>query len=123
MLVGLGLDDVSPASREATVRFTCDTSRALDRYSRERARHSMSRVSTLLGVRGGPMTANGIYQMIERCGLEAGVEVDQHKFRYTFSHNSLDNGGAEDDLMEPRPGTPSACSNALAIWHASIPVC
>ena len=110
-LAGLGLDDVSPASREATVtgkgdkqrtvRFTYDTARALDRYLRERAKHPMARVSALwLGVRGGPMTASGVYQMIERRGREAGVEVNPHKFRHTFSHNWLDNGGAEGDLME-----------------------
>ena len=110
-LAGLSLDDVSPASREATVtgkgdkqrtvRFTYDTARALDRYSRERAKHPMARVSALwLGVRGGPMTASGVYQMIERRGREAGVEVNPHKFRHTFSHNWLDNGGAEGDLME-----------------------
>jgi site-specific recombinase XerC len=66
-LAGLRLDDVSPASREATVTgkgdkqrivpFTYDSARAADRYSRERARHPMTRVLTLwLGVRGGPMT-------------------------------------------------------------------
>ena len=110
-LAGLSLDDVSPANREATVtgkankqrivRFTYDTSRALDRYSRERAKLPMARVSALwLGVRGGPMTASGIYQMIERRGREVGVEVNPHKFRHTFSHNWLDNGGAEGDLME-----------------------
>ena len=63
--------------------------------------HPMARVSALwLGVHGGPMTASGIYQMIERRGQEAGVEVNPHKFRHTFSHSWLDNGGAEGDLME-----------------------
>ena len=110
-LANLSLDDVSPVSREATVtgkgdrqrtvRFTYDTARALDRYWRERAKHPMARVWALwLGVHGGPMTASGVYQMIERRGREAGVEVNPHKFRHTFSHNWLDNGGAEGDLME-----------------------
>jgi integrase/recombinase XerD len=82
-LAGPGLDDVNPASREATVtgkgdkqrtvRFTYDTSRALDRYTRERARHPMARVRALwLGIHGGPMTASGVYQMIERRGIPAG---------------------------------------------------
>jgi site-specific recombinase XerD len=110
-LVGLRLDDVNPANREATVtgkgdrqrivRFTCDTARALDRNARERAKHPMARVPALwLGAHGGPMTASGVYQMIERRGRAACVEVKPHKFRHTFSNNWLDNGGAEGDLME-----------------------
>ena len=74
---------------------------ALDRYVRERAKHRLARVSALwLGVRGGPMTTSGIYQMIERRGREADVEVNPHKFRHHFSHTFLDRGGAEGDLME-----------------------
>lgn len=47
----------------------------------------MARASALwLGVRDGPMTASGVYQMIERRGRDAGVEVNPHKFRHTFSH-------------------------------------
>jgi integrase/recombinase XerD len=110
-LTGLGVDDVDPANREAavtgkgdkqrTVRFTYDTSRALDRYLRERGKHPMARVPALwLGVRGGRMTASGVYQMIERRGQEAGVQVNPHKFRHHFSHTFLDRGGAEGDLME-----------------------
>jgi integrase/recombinase XerD len=38
--------------------------------------------------------------MIERRGLESGVEVNPHKFRHTFTHVFLDRGGAEGDLME-----------------------
>ena len=109
-LAGLATGDVSPREREAvvtgkgdkqrTIRFTYDTARALDRYQRERARHKVGRADALwLGVRG-PMTASGVYQVIERRGREAGVEVNPHKFRHTFSHVFLDRGGAEGDLME-----------------------
>lgn len=95
-LAGLTTGDVSPREREAvvtgkgdkqrTVRFTYDTARALDRYQRERAKHKLARVSALwLGVRGGPMTASGVYQMIERRGQDAGVEVNPHKFRHILS--------------------------------------
>ena len=110
-LAGLTTDDISPRDREAvvtgkgdkqrTIRFTYDTARALDRYQRERAKHKRARARALwLGVRGGPMTASGVYQMIERRGRDAGVEVNPHKFRHTFSHVFLDRGGAEGDLME-----------------------
>jgi len=109
-LAGLATDDVSPRDREAvvtgkgdkqrTIKFTHDTARALDRYQRERAKHKMARLSALwLGVRGS-MTASGVYQVIERRGQEAGVEVNPHKFRHTFSHVFLDRGGTEGDLME-----------------------
>jgi site-specific recombinase XerD len=110
-LAGLTTGDVAPREREAvvtgkgdkqrTIRFTYDTARALDRYRRERAKHKMARLGALwLGVRGGPMTASGVYQVIERRGQEAGIEVNPHKFRHTFSHVFLDRGGAEGDLME-----------------------
>jgi integrase/recombinase XerD len=108
-LAGLSSGDISAREREATVtgkgdrqrtvRFTYDTARALDRYQRERARHTMARMSALwLGVRG-PMTASGVYQVIERRGRDAGVEVNPHKFRHTFSH-VFHRGGGEGDLME-----------------------
>ena len=47
-----------------------------------------------------PDDASGVYQVIERRGRDAGVEVNPHKFRHTFSHVFLDRGGAEGDLME-----------------------
>ena len=48
----------------------------------------------------GPMTANGIYQMIVRRGRQSGVDAWPHRFRHHFSHTWLDWGGAEGDLME-----------------------
>jgi site-specific recombinase XerD len=95
-LSGLGTEDVSAHDREAvvtgkgdkqrTVKYTYNTARALDRYMRERARHPMARVSALwLGVRGGPMTSSGVYQMIERRASQAGVRLHPHMFRHTFS--------------------------------------
>jgi site-specific recombinase XerD len=111
-LAGLSLDDISLKGREAlvtgkggkqrVVRFGYDSARAVDRYLRERARHRMADSPRLwLGTRsGGPMTASGVYQMVERRGTQASVEVNPHKFRHHFSHTWLDNGGAEGDLME-----------------------
>ena len=46
------------------------------------------------------MTARGLYQAIARRGRQCGLEVTSHRFRHHFSHTWLDNGGAEDDLME-----------------------
>lgn len=97
-LSGLATGDVTAHNREAvvtgkgnkqrTVKYTYDTARAVDRYMRERARHPMSRTSALwLGVHGGPMTSSGVYQMIERRARIAGIQINPHKFRHTFSHN------------------------------------
>jgi integrase/recombinase XerD len=41
------------------------------------------------------MTANGIYQMIARCGRQCGVNAWPHRFRHHFRHTWLDRGGAE----------------------------
>jgi integrase len=46
------------------------------------------------------MTANGIYQVIVRCGRQCSVEVFPHRFRHHFSRTWLDRSGAEGDLME-----------------------
>jgi site-specific recombinase XerD len=88
--------------KQRIVRFGYESARAIDRYLRERSLHRMAAAPQLwLGTRsGGPMTASGIYQMTERRGLQAGMQVHPHKFRHHFSHTWLDKGGAEGDLME-----------------------
>jgi integrase len=48
----------------------------------------------------GPLTRDGIYQVVKRRGGEAGVKVYPHRFRHHFSHTWLDRGGSEGDLME-----------------------
>ena len=53
-----------------------------------------------LGVRGGPMTASGIYQMIERRASQGGRRGQPAQVPAHFSHVWLDRGGAEGDLME-----------------------
>jgi integrase len=84
------------------VKIGYQTARSLDRYLRTRARHAQAwRPQLWLGVNNrGPMTANGIYQMIVRRGRQCGVSVYPHRFRHHFSHTWLDRGGPEGDLME-----------------------
>lgn len=84
------------------VRIGYQTARTLDRYLRARARHAQAwRPQLWLGVNNrGPMTANGIYQMIVRRGRQCGVRVYPHRFRHHFSHVWLDRGGPEGDLIE-----------------------
>jgi len=84
------------------VRIGHEAARALDRYMRVRSRHGQAwRRELWLGMNNrGPMTANGIYQMISRRGQQAGVDAWTHRFRHHFSHTWLDRGGSEGDLME-----------------------
>ena len=90
------------AGRSRVVRIGHEAARALDRYLRVRSKHAQAwRRELWLGVNNrGPMTANGIYQMIARRGRQAGVDAWTHRFRHHFSHTWLDRGGAEGDLME-----------------------
>ena len=74
----------------------------------------------------GPMTANGIYQMIAHRGRQCGVAVYPHRFRHHFSHAWLDRGGAEGDLMDgvERVDLPA---DAARLWrqrpqHAGAPL-
>ena len=89
-------------SRDRTVRIDHEAARRVDRYLRVRARHEQAyRLGLWLGTGGrGPLTGNGIYQMVRRRGEQAGVDVYPHRFRHHFSHTWLDRGGAEGDLME-----------------------
>jgi len=88
--------------RDRTVRIDHEAARRVDRYLRVRARHGQAyRMGLWLGTHGrGPLTGNGIYQMVRRRGEQAGVRVYPHRFRHHFSHTWLDRGGAEGDLME-----------------------
>ena len=88
--------------RDRAVRIDHEAARRVDRYLRVRARHEQAhRLGLWLGTGGrGPLTSNGIYQMIRRRGEQAGVRVYPHRFRHHFSHTWLDRGGAEGDLME-----------------------
>ena len=88
--------------RPRVVKIGHEAARALDRYLRVRSRHGQAWLPQLwLGVNSrGPMTANGMYQMIARRGRQAGVDAWPHRFRHHFSHTWLDRGGAGGDLME-----------------------
>lgn len=75
---------------------------ALDRYKRARLRHARAGESALwLGEKSkGPMTDNGVAQIVRRRGREAGIDgLHPHMFRHTFAHSWLAMGGAESDLM------------------------
>lgn len=76
------------------------TARDLDRYLRERSKHRDADSPALWLGLAGPMTANGIYQMVRDRAAAAGLgEVHVHQLRHSFAHGWLVNGGTEGDLM------------------------
>jgi len=88
--------------KDRIVRIDHEAARRVDRYLRVRASHPQAyRARLWLGTGDrGPLTRDGIYQMVRRRGGQAGVRVHPHRFRHHFSHTWLDRGGAEGDLME-----------------------
>ena len=109
-LAGLTLDDLDLDQNVAMVLgkgrrprgcpFGNATAKALDRYLRARARHTFAgSVHIWLGPKG-PLTDNGILQMVRRRGRQIGLErLFVHQFRHTFAHVMLADGMQEGDLM------------------------
>lgn len=88
-------------SRPRGCPFGVRTGRAVDRYLRERDKHPHAKGNDAvwLGSRG-PLTDQGIRLMLERRGTQAGVDnVHAHRFRHSFAHQWLADGGQESDLM------------------------
>jgi site-specific recombinase XerD len=109
-LAGLTVDTVDASAgmaqvmgkgrRGRTVPFGNKTAVALRRYQRERARHAHADSAAFWLGKLGPFGAEGVKQMLERRGSEAGVErLHAHRFRHTAAHRWLAKGGTEGDLM------------------------
>lgn len=109
-LAGLAVEDVDldqsvahvlgKGGRGRACPFGAKTADALRRYLRFRRAHpSASSTSLWLGGKG-PLTDSGVRQLLERRALDAGVpNVHPHRFRHTFAHLWLAEGGQENDLM------------------------
>jgi site-specific recombinase XerD len=109
-LAGLKITDIDLDQNHATVLgkgrrpricpFGSKTALALDRYLRTRARHTDASGDDFWLGRVGPMTDNGIYQMLESRAEQAGLgNVHPHQLRHTFAHMWLAGGANEGDLM------------------------
>lgn len=80
--------------------FGLETARALKRYLRVRREHPAADRPELWLGKLGPLSADGVFQALERRGAEVGIDhLHPHQFRHTFAHQHLANGGNEGDLM------------------------
>lgn len=86
--------------RQRACPFGRKTAQAIDRYLRIRAGHrDAGRAELWLGL-AGPMTPNGVADVVRRRGAKAGVAgLHPHRFRHTYAHQWLAAGGNESDLM------------------------
>jgi integrase/recombinase XerC len=93
---------VGKGSRLRVVPFGYKTAQALGRYLRLREPDRWSAMRQLwLGEKGrGPLTDDGIRQMLARRGAQVGIDnLHAHQFRHTAAHRWNANGGSESDLM------------------------
>ena len=109
-LAGLTTDDIDlelnvaqvlgKGRRSRTCPFGAKTAEALRRYLRLRRSHALAQQHELWLGRQGPLSDSGVRQMLERRATDAGVpHVHPHRFRHTFAHLWLAEGGQENDLM------------------------
>ncbi|HLL68802.1 MAG TPA: tyrosine-type recombinase/integrase [Micromonosporaceae bacterium] len=88
--------------KQRTVKFDYKTASALNQYLRIRTAHKLTTLPNLWLATNhrGPLTPNGVRQIITRRASMVGLKINPHMFRHNFSHRFLDAGGAEGDLME-----------------------
>ena len=86
--------------RQRACAFENKAARALDRYLRVRSRHPSAHRPALWLGHAGPLSSDGIYQVVRDRAAEAGLgPVYPHQLRHTFAHRWLASGGNEGDLM------------------------
>lgn len=96
---------VSGKTGSRQLRLEPPTAEALRRYLRLRGRHPRAGIEALWlamkGNRTGALTHWGIRQIVDRRVEQAGLtgRIYPQKFRHTYAHRWLANGGQEHDLM------------------------
>lgn len=79
--------------------FGARTTRALDRYLRARSRERWAHLDALFITQRGPLSPDGARDRMTVRGAQAGIEdLHPHRFRHTWAHDFLMNGGQERDL-------------------------
>jgi integrase/recombinase XerC len=110
-LLGLQLTDVdlvdaiavisnAKGRRTRVVPFGPKTTLDLDRYLRVRANHRFAQSPHFWLAQSTALTQSGLAKMLKNRGMAVGIEgLRPHRFRHTFAHSWLNDGGNEGDLM------------------------
>ena len=88
--------------RPATLNLSARTCQSLERYLRARSREPLARRPELwLGEKHrGPLTADGIRQMLDRrCGQAGIPRIHPHQFRHTAADYAMKSGMSDNDVM------------------------
>jgi integrase/recombinase XerC len=88
--------------RPATLDLSAKTCQAFERYLRARSHHPLARRPELwLGEKArGPLTADGIRQMLDRRCDQAGIpHIHPHQFRHTAADYAMKSGMSDNDIM------------------------
>lgn len=108
-LAGIGMDEldldqevafvIGKGNRPRAVPFSPRTTKSLDRYLRVRRNHKHASTDRLWLGQRGPLSADGIDNILRGLAKRAGVEgLHAHRFRHTAAHDWLVRGGQERDL-------------------------
>ena len=110
-ITNLTTDDIDLRARQATVTgkgrrvrtvaFGHKCAQALDRYLRARTGHRLAHLPNLWLGLSGPLTDNGIAQIVRKRARDAGIDerVNLHRFRHTFAHDRMADGVEGENLM------------------------
>jgi site-specific recombinase XerD len=87
-------------SKVRPIYFGARTARALDRWIRDRRRHRWAHSDALFLGERGPLTPDGVRDLVKVRGTAAGIRdrLHPHRFRHTFAHDFMLNGGEGQDL-------------------------
>ena len=88
--------------RPTTLNLSAKACQALERYLRIRSRQPLARRPELwLGERHrGPLTADGVRQMLDRRCDQAGIpHINPHRFRHTAADYAMKSGMSDNDVM------------------------
>jgi site-specific recombinase XerD len=86
-------------SKVRPVYFGARTARAVDRYVRARSTQRWAHLDALFLTQRGALTPDGARERMKVRGAQAGItDLHPHRFRHTFAHDFLMNGGQERDL-------------------------
>jgi site-specific recombinase XerD len=92
---------IGKGNRQRVTYFRPETASILDRYIRsERARHRLASSPRLWLGRSGPLSGEGIGEVVKRRARQAGVSgVHAHLLRHRWAHGAKSRGMSDEDMM------------------------